>query len=158
MLSPEPQLILDAVCTRVGNLISPMFVGWSIGQREAVVSTIAECLGMTDGEIDEAVAELIENDLLTNQPSIPDCYSSQVNENLGITHQGWQKWSGFDDLYVEDWGLDSLEAWSVSKRVPEDEHRHPEVFIGKPKAKAKTPHRTKIQPRSITKPWSPSQK
>lgn len=157
MLSPEPQLILDTVCTRVGNQISPMFVGWSIGQREAVVSTLAECLGMTDAEIDEAVAELIENDLLTNQPNIPDWYSSQVKEHLGITHQGWRKWSCFEPLYLDDWSLDSIDDWLALGRVPEDDHQFPEVFIGKPKAKAKA-HRTTIQPRSITEPWSPSQK
>lgn len=153
MLYPEPQFILDAVCSRVGNQIYPMFVGWSIGQREAVASIIAEWLGMTDATIDEAVATLIEKDLLTNQPITPDWYSGQDEEHLGITHQGWQKWSGFDEDYLEEVNLDSMDDWLAMERFPEDEYPFPEVFTIK--RKTKTPPRTH---RSITEPWSPSQK
>lgn len=128
MLAHDLQLILDAICIAVGKETSPLFVGWSIGQREAVATVIADILGMDVPGINDVLQELIDNGFLSTNPHIPESYSGKGKEHLGITHEGWQRWSHFSDAYLSDWNVESLDEWWDSERVPADPHPFPEVF------------------------------
>jgi hypothetical protein len=139
-LAYDPKLVFDSICTRVGGQISPLFVNWSIGKRQDVAAEIADYLNESADTINEALTDLINEGWLTDKPHVPDGCPDPKESRLGITHQGWQNWSYFNECYFADWGFEELEDWLAWDGINEPHAGHyREVFKGmsKPKPRKK---------------------
>lgn len=135
-LAYDPSLVFDAICTRVGGQISPLFVGWSIGKRLDVAAEIADYLGESADNINKAVTDLINQGWLTDKPHVQAGCLDPDEDRLGITHQGWQHWSHFDECYLADWEFEELGDWLAWDGIKEPHAGHyPEVFQGTSKPK-----------------------
>ena len=142
------QEVLDAVCNRYSRAYNPLVVNWSIGKRNSVAADLAKGLGRPVAYVEEQLTVLIRANLLTGEPyGGPRC-TAMRDGRLGITHQGWLRWTDFDDVYVEDHSYATLEewlAWGGADNYPEG--GFPEAFPEKP---------GKGLWRSVFDPWSPS--
>lgn len=152
MLAYDSQMVLDSICLPVGANIAPLFIGWSIGQRKAVASVIAGQLGFSPSEIDKQLSELIDGGLLTIDPNVPESYSDPNGKHLGITHQGWLKWSHFSEAYLSDWDFGTLEEWLAWDGIEEpNAGRYSETFTVAPeKKKPQAERRSIFDPSSVS--------
>jgi hypothetical protein len=155
MLLLNPQMLLDAICNEVGTHNYSLFVGWSIGQRDAVLTKVVEQFGSFPMEIHFELQKLIDQGWLTPDTQIPDFYSGQDVEHLAITHDGWLKWTHFDEIYLDELGFATVEEWRADGIHNTTKRDCVEVFAFKtkptPKRIATTPKR--IARRSIDEQW-----
>jgi hypothetical protein len=149
MLLLKPQMFLDAICNEVGTHNYSLFVGWSIGQRDAVSTRLAEQFGCDLMTIDFELQELIDQGWLTPNTQIPDFYSGQDVEHLAITHDGWLQWTHFDGTYLDDLGFATVEEWRT-----DGIHNTPKLSCVEVFAFETTPTPKQIAGRSIYMPWS----
>lgn len=113
MLFIDERRVLDHICDQVGRKLSPGMVGWSIGTRKAVVSEIASQLQESEDDVNEQIGGLVEAGYLQTSPKIAETSSAPDEEHLGITQQGWQRWSYFDETDCDDWDNLEFEEWLV---------------------------------------------
>lgn len=152
MIFLTDHLILDAICDKVASNNFGLFVGWSIGSRDAVVSTLAVQLGNAPFDIDFFVEELIQLGWLTNETRIPHFYSSQQNEHLAVTPEGWLQWNHFDGTYLDEQGFSNSDEWIAAEPFLNHQYSGVEIFVSPPPS-LPTP---KKKQRSILDHWLPS--
>jgi hypothetical protein len=92
-LAYDSRRVPDAICTRVGEKISPLYVKWSIGRRKDVVAEIVNQLHLFTDVIEKDVSSFIKEGFLTDNPHIAAESKNPEESRLGITHQGWLRWS-----------------------------------------------------------------
>jgi hypothetical protein len=152
MIFLTDHLILDAICDKVASNNFGLFVGWSIGSRDAVASTLAVQFRQSILDIDFFVEELIQLGWLTNKTRIPPFYSNQEQEQLAVTPAGWLQWNHFDGTYLDEQGFSNSDEWIAAEPFLNHQYSGVEIFVSPSQS---LPTQKKKQ-KSILDDWHPS--
>ena len=91
------QRILDTICDKVLESNGLGHIGWAIGETDVVVDFVTHTLGRTRRSVAGALSHLIDAGLLSNESTGDETMISRKGFEIGVTHDGWMAYSGWDE-------------------------------------------------------------